>query len=260
MTTLYAHRIDANNPGDLWSTPWHYINKQVPGMLADILNLPVSATEEKIYFDNVIIGGGAVMHSNKMIDNLLKLLSRIEYKNLVIWGAGVDTGNYPEELIKQATLVGVREHAPDTWAEDYWVPCASVMHGELPKAMKIKKQKDFLVIDHWKRSPIEVDADHTRISNSPCTIDQMLTAIAEHNYIITSSFHAVYWATLLKKRVVFCSDPYIPKCEQMRHPPVSAQHFSWELLDRSRAYKNAYEECLDANQRFFDRVLEITNP
>ena len=160
-------------------------------------------------------------------------------------------------MVDNSKVKGVRDWLPGTEFEQHWVPCASVLHPCIENNMSHVATKDFLVIDHWKRKPITLDIHHTRLVNNPCTIEQIVSTIADHNYVLTSSYHVAYWATLLKKKVIVISDPWQFKFDHFRHPPVLAEKFSWGLLDRARSYPEAYKQCLSANKQMLKTLREL---
>lgn len=246
--------MDLANPGDLNSTPFHYLDKHQRGFLIDYTALEHLSGWE---FDNVVIGGGGM--PDRFADSVLNFLSNQTVKNAVIWGAGWEIDNpVLDQLAGSAQLVGIREWLPGTMYENQWVPCVSVLHPSIEKNLSVIPTKNFLVIDHWKRTPIELDGlAHARISNRSVTMDNVIQAIAEHRWIITSSYHGAYWATLLNKRVIFVSDPWMAKCANLKHSVPQAEKFSLDLLDQTQKYPDAYQECRQANLDFKEKFLQL---
>lgn len=254
MKNIFLSRLDYGNAGDLWSSPMHYLEKRHRGYLLDCYYLGDLPAEKDV--DNIIIGGGALFCNNKFIAQMQDYLNKTSYKRLIVWGVGVDY-NLDIDKFKSANMMGIREWLPGTDKESQWMPCASVFHPAIKSAMEIKPTKDFLIIDHWKRAKIELPAEHTRVSNNPATIDTIISAIADHRWVITSSYHAAYWATLLNRRVMVVSAPWQAKFDNFRHPPVKAEKFSWSLLDQARSYPGAYQECLAANEQFKKKFINL---
>ena len=252
MKNLYICRTDWGNPGDLWSTPLHYLSKKFQGPLCDSKNLRGLHDN----FDNIVIGGGALFTSSKMISILENALEKISSTNLMIWGVSIDKNLNFKSLWDRAVVKGTRDWLPDTEFEHYWLPCASVLHPAIKNNLNHRATKDFLVVDHWKRDIIKFTATHTRATNNPCTIEDMIALIADHRYIITSSYHTAYWATLLNKHVIVVSKPWQPKFENFRHPPVLAEEFSWALLDLAKNYPDAYDQCRTANELLINTLSD----
>lgn len=56
-----------------------------------------------------------------------------------------------------------------------YLPCASVLHPIFQSSGVATK--DFLIVDHWKRSPIEFRFEHTRMKNRFVTIEDIVNQI-----------------------------------------------------------------------------------
>ena len=235
----------------------HYLEKRYRGYLVDCYYLYDLPIEKDV--DNIIIGGGALFCNNKFLVQIRDYINRTPHKGLIVWGVGVDF-NLDVERFQSSDMMGIREWFPGTDKELQWMPCASVFHPAIKSALKKEPTRDFLVIDHWKRAKIELEEDHTRFSNNPATIESVVSAIADHRWVITSSYHAAYWATLLNRRVIVASAPWQPKFDNLKHAPIKAEKFSRDLLDQACAYPDAYQECLQANEGFKQRFIDlITN-
>lgn len=253
MKILYTHRLDYDNPGDLWSSPSHYLGPKYVGITADVWHLPAM----QCYGDwsAVIVGGGGIMQDRDNIDRIRSFLSRTKIQRRMIWGAGINPDIVGmDDIADAADLFGCRDWLPGTRYEKRWVPCVSVLRPEFEIYQTYRPQKDFLVIDHFKRKPIDFAVTHTRMLNSPQTLAAMIQAVADHRYVISSSYHACYWASLLKRAAIYISRPYVKKCETMKYPPVMAHEFSWRLLDQVQIYERAFADCRDTSREFMARA------
>jgi len=255
MRYLFIHRTDYNNPGDLWSSPLHYLPRSCSGAVVDIHRLPYIHDWN---VDAVVVGGGALLHRAEHLDSLMRFLGHNDWQTFTVWGAGVDISLNFRQLRHKTDLFGMREY--DARYLDHWLPCASVMHPLIAQSRRTRPKHDLLIIDHWKRKPIKVTRPCTRITNNPQTMKTMIDAMAEHRWVITSSYHGVYWATLMNRRVIFCSRPWVPKVIRMRHPPLITSDLNDDDLDCSVNYPWAYEECLERNREFKTKFLELTSP
>jgi len=242
MSILYTHRLDFNNPGDIWSGPYHYIHR--PGVIMDLFNpIPVSK------ISTIIVGGGAILCNSRMINNLKNLLDTYDYKFKIFWGGGITLSEETTEILKRFDFVGCRDYNKGF----NFLPCPSIMHPLLRQ--KNTSNKDFLIIDHWKRVPIEFPKLHTRIKNRFISVDDIINQISLHNYIITSSYHAAYWGIVLGKKVIVITNDNFGKFTFKQHIPVEQK---WEdrLLDLTSLYPNAYEECLNLNKNFLNDLIK----
>lgn len=253
MQNLYLFRKDYSNPGDTWSSPVHYLGDKWEGITLDVDT--VHNLEDR-QFDNVFIGGGALFTIKNYMNNINETLKTIKFKNLIVWGTGRGLAyNYPF-LDQTPNLIGFREWEPDYFSNIIdWVPCASVMHPLIKKYREVNHIKDFLVIDHWKREQIIFPAEHARITNKPQNIESMLEAISKYKWVLTTSYHAAYWATLLNKRVIVLKvETEDNKFRAFKHAPVVSNKFNWELIVSSVNYPDAYEESLTANLNFKSKI------
>jgi hypothetical protein len=254
MKNVFVHRRDLNNPGDLYSSPFHYLDKNHLGFLVDYSDLSTLSGWD---FDNVVIGGGGM--TEKFVSMLEPFFQQQTIKNLILWGVGWKVDNPKLDwLAQRATLVGIREWLPNTPYEHSWVPCASVLNPCIEQNVSTLPTKNFLIIDHWKRNQIQFNGpEHTRITNRSNNITSIIETIADHRWVITSSYHSAYWAILLNKRVIFVSDPWMAKCETLKYAIPSSEQFSWDLLDQTQKYPDAYEECRQVNLDFKQKFLDL---
>lgn len=251
---IFVHRRDADNAGDFWSSPGVYLSNIMPVTgVYDYNDLPqvdVSGT-----VDRLIIGGGGI--GAKFLAPVWRFMDRVPVRNLVVWGTAWEKGREDlDQLASRSSLIGVREWFDDLEWQRRWVPCASAYHCALPRLRKSQATQDWLIVDHWKRGPIKFPLSATRISNYRTAIQAILESIANHHFVLTSSYHAAYWATLLGRRAVFCSLPWMPKVCLSRWPIPAAETFSWGMLDHAHRYPTALDEALAANRAFYQ---EITN-
>jgi len=247
---IFVHRRDWRNPGDLFSTPAAWLGDRLLGSAMDYKEL---ANVRGVVADRLIIGGGGF--GEKFIDCVEYFLCNNQVRDTVIWGTAWQSNRTDLDRFRQrCRLIGVREWLDAPTSDLQWVPCSSVLHSRLPRIAKHRPTANWLVVDHWKRRPIKFDLSHTRITNYNISMDQVLAAISDHHFVLTSSYHVVYWSILLRRRVVFISNPWLPKVDHMRWPVPSAVEFSWQLLDSTAIYPDAYEQALQANLDFLHQV------
>lgn len=250
---IFAHRLDIHNPGDYWSSPGRWLGDRLPG---DIFDYKQLADLRDHHADRLIIGGGGF--GAKFIACIDRFLSQNRVQEIVIWGTAWESGRADlQEFLAKCSLAGVREWRDYRSDSVTWVPCASVLHSRLPRMAKHQPQADWLVVDHWKRKAIQFGLQHTRMTNYNNSMDQILEAIAGHRFVLTSSYHVVYWSLLLKRRVAFVSNPWLPKIDHMRWPVPAAETFAWRLIDETQIYPDAYDQALQANLDFLAKVQSL---
>ena len=304
VSIVEFHRIDQNNPGDLFSNPSRYFFPNEETIKIDIDNVRKTAWNQ---LDTIIVGGGGLIGN----ENFETLMSRItthpdeqilidiletklknvsvenkeklqKYKSTVqkytvailsqldksigpriLWGAGhnsrdKDTEPYTIEYpsyLNQFHLVGVRD-----WDTDYrWVPCASCMHSAFDKEYEIKNE--IVWFEHKKKMYDGKFLDTIpapRMLNTGQNMDQIIEFLASGETVVTNSYHGVYWATLLGRKVVCL--PWGSKFNMFRHPPVMASEKNWQdKIDKAVSYPNSLDECRTANKEFYEDVLKFIN-
>lgn len=243
----YLYRMDIENPGDINSTIMRYFTNNLHGLMIDVSVPDIP----KMKVDTLFIGGGAIFTTEVFINNINTILKNVEAKHKIVWGAGVLKDLIPKE-IKKYDLFGTR----DVLKGFEWVPCPSVMHDSFVKFIDKPRKKGMLILNHWKR-PIDIGIDCTIIKNKPNVMDEVLEAISDHTYVLTSSYHAAYWATLLKRKVILIGENLPAKFDNMKHYPVIAKTFSKDLLQKAKVWEDAYFESIVANNNFRKKVENL---
>jgi hypothetical protein len=179
----------------------------------------------------------------------------------ILWGAGHNSRNSSEDsysvnypsYLNQFHLVGVRD-----WDTDYrWVPCASCMHPAFDKEYEIKNE---IVWFEHKKKLIEGKWLDTipapRMINTGQNMEQIIEFLGSAETVITNSYHGVYWATLLGRKVVCI--PWGSKFNMFKHPPTMALEKNWQdKISKADSYPKALEECRIANKEFYDDVIQL---
>ena len=249
----FVHRLDIHNPGDYWSSPARWLGEQLPGEVLDYKQL---AGQRDQVIDRLIVGGGGF--GQKFISCIEVFLANNHVNHTVIWGTAWELNREDlDQFAAKCTLVGVREWFEPSIPLIHWTPCASVLHSRLARIARGKPQSDWLIVDHWKRKKIQFPLQHTRITNYGHTMDQILAAIAGHRWVLTSSYHVVYWSILLNRRVIYISNPWLPTVDHMRWSVPCAEVFAWRLLDETRTYPDALEQARCANRDFLAKIQQL---
>lgn len=162
-----------------------------------------------------------------------------------------------------------------------WVPCASAMNPAFDRYLVGSELADVPVKRHigYVR-PSDFDArrgcegsglygEHpgfsgwlaqglmtsTDMAPDYLMIDDMLKFLAETNVVVTNSYQAIYWATLLGKKVILCNR-WSTEFDHLKWP---ATEYTGNLgLDAQIAvpHPGAMQEARDANQAFAEEVRE----
>lgn len=250
MKIVYIHRYDPQNPGDLYSCPMLHLPKDRKGVIVDIFANDVP----DISADVVIVGGGALLSNKKFLNNLNHKLENIQSKITVAWGIGYEPDNINPSIMDQFDLFGTRDYNvnPDM----QWVPCVSSMHEIFTEKQSVSPTKDFLVVDHFKRS-IEFDREHTRIINKPNWFTNVVEQIVDHRFIITSSYHVAYWSTLLGRKCAVIGNKLPGKFNRMKYFPIKEKVWHDDLYDLAQVWPDAREDCVQTNLAFQQQVENL---
>ena len=256
MKFAYIYRFDTENPGDLYSSPMHYLGDTRNGIVIDIFANDIP----EISVDALIIGGGALFTNKKFVRNLNAKLEKIKSKHTIVWGVGYDPQNIDISIKDRFDLFSTREHKvnPDV----PWVPCSSCLHEVFRENESVLPTEDFLVIDHFKRS-INFDRPHTRIINRPNSIRNIVEKIAQHRFVLTSSYHVAYWSILMGRRCAVIGENLPTKFKRMKHFPVKAKTWHNDLYDQANVWQDAKYESIKSNYRFhrqIEELLGVENP
>jgi hypothetical protein len=275
-TILYSHRLDTDNPGDLWSCPKEYFFNGVPHQTVDVLDH--GAVLEDNRTNCYITGGGNILVSDKWTDWNRAVLTKVkDYTGIgklrAVWGAGINFDN-PSTLdyLSHFDLIGTRVYKKKYPNSKYsFVPCVSVMNKLLDK--EYEQKFDVAIIPHFK-IPLPDNAtvgrwqdskSVVRLTNKPATIEDMIQAIGESETVITSSYHATYWAMLMNKRVIChifddtgVRDFVQRKLETFERKPIYIYGdgtFGPELLKKTYDYSGMKEEYRELNINFHEKIV-----
>jgi hypothetical protein len=160
-------------------------------------------------------------------------------------------------LLDSREIIGSRVFKERSGYE--YVPCASCMNPLFFPYRDVVYKKIVGVYFH-KRAPIDFrgsgldDADH--MDNSGKNIEEKLDFISRYEYIVTNTYHGVYWATLLSRKVIcipFKSGLYSFKdSPSYSMTPLISDH----VISQARTYPNSLEEARKINVEFYKRVCD----
>lgn len=263
---INIHRIDLNNVGDYFCAPHHYFEK-LHGKALDIYDYKNPDEKvsnnfiEKINSNALIIGGGGILNRSSF-EKQMKLFENISQKGkkTVIWGAGHNEKNsknfgkvtsYNVNLSKFG-LVGIRDYNMGY----EWVPCVSCLHPLLET--KVSVTNEIGLIFHKKtlknKAVLEKFKNYPSTSNTT-DIQTIINFIASTNTIITDSYHAMYWAMLMEKKVVVF--PNSSKFFSFKYQPVFSDIDNFKTdLRKAQTYSGLLEECRTINHNFSQKAFD----
>lgn len=195
----------------------------------------------------IILGGGGIIWA----DGTEPLGDRKSKK--IIWGAGVNrdwlkSNDYYPDYIKKFDLVGVRD-----WGTAYdWVPCCSCMSDLFNQQWDVKHE-----IVAYLHGEIKDLGQIPQKSCLGCSLEEAISFIASGEVIVSSSYHGMYWATLLNKKVIVVPHNQSSRFYFSRYNfPISDD---WRTVDIKSIpnYPQALEQCREANISFWYKVKTL---
>ncbi|MCF3640234.1 polysaccharide pyruvyl transferase family protein [Rhizobium sp. TRM95111] len=258
-TNLFLNAIDTSNVGDINSTPFDYFTFPGESQTADFWSR-VNASEDR--FDNIFVGGG--VFSKNYVRTPMYYERLRPKKNLVLWGVGTDMPGYPpmpKDFIDRCSLIGTRDFGAASLDGDKVVfcPCASAMN----RAFDVSRQSpihEFVLFLHHNRS---VDDDdffkHRPTMRNYGDFTETIDFIASGEVVVTNSYHGLYWATLLGKKVI-CLIKGGKFAYFKWKPAFATPETCRQILARAHdisAYPNALAEARALNMNFYEKVLAI---
>lgn len=200
--------------------------------------------------DYVIIGGGGLIDHCDEWNNIIRKCNDIS-GHVIIWGVGKNThfGDNCQGLdLKQFELVGIRDYFEDN---DSFVPCPSCMLPQLEYDYEIVRKIG--IVEH-ACYPIK-DLDYEKINNA-VDIYTILKFIGTSEVIISNSYHAIYWATLMKKKVIIY-DKFSDKFDYIKWKQPMYSGDIENDLKLCKVYPKALEESRSLNINFAEKVRAL---
>jgi len=204
--------------------------------------------------ENAILGGGQVFGQ---IAQLSERLRDNPTGALVAWGVGLPLKGRQDARVQEVadrfSLFGTRNYE---WRESLrFVPCASCMSPEFDAVPEPKH--DVVIYAHRKKTPdLTPVAGVPFMTNSEQDAARAIRFIAEGETVVTSSYHGVYWAQLLGRKVICI--PYNDKFSTFQHEPAYATAQTWKaelgLATRTVPLLDIYREI---NIRFAAEAAEV---
>lgn len=240
----FSHILNTENTGDYASGPYHYF---------DFLEHEVINYADKPNPDSkaIIYGGGTL--TGWVSAQIAPECPRIA------WGIGStrhgETAPLPAP--KGFALLGIRDWPTDGWD---WVPCASCMSPLFDKEYEITRDAvAFINADDSIRRRYPWSWGSLPVMDNTAPMQDIVAFLGSAMNVVTDSYHAAYWATLLGRRVACVG--YSSKFYNFRHQPYCLlQGEQWRDTNyKAFYYPEALEECREANRAFYKRVMEVVS-
>ena len=266
---LNVHRINEKNVGDYYCAPHLYFDELKDKKLdiSDFRSIFKKKTNNwisQISNNDLILGGGGLLnikHFKMQMELFEKLASN--GKKIVIWGAGhneINLDDYHKNKkywidVNKFGLVGTRDFS----FPGEWIPCVSCLNPVFNKThteeyevgllFNAKSIKDDKLIKKLEKYPQ---------SSNTTNLEEMINFIGKCETLVTNSYHAMYWAILMEKKVV--SIPATSKFFDFKYktPITSFEDFENEIKNATK-YTGVLEECREININFSEKVFNYLN-
>jgi len=209
--------------------------------------------------DWVIFSGSDIYHPSTAADVFDKLIFKTGGR-VISWGCGYNLQEGNDNLLdislnkRGFALFTTRDYnfMSEFGKPERYLPCPSCMQPGL----KIKSEivREILVIEH-KWFPIHDFPQYEKVNNSIQAL-QLLSLIASSRVVITNSYHMLYWATLMGKKVIL-TGKYASKFDFFKYTPVIYSGDLQSDIERAVNYPHALNECRQLNIEFANEVISL---
>lgn len=251
------------NLGDRSSSPFSYFTCSSPVNIFNIHKLETNIPQKecksisKIDFENpIIFGGGGLLYYRNEIFNWYKLFkySILNSRSKIIcWGIGLNdycSSDLPN-FLKNISLVGMRSLENNY----FFVPCPSCLNIEFDIIEQPKT--DFVVYEHYENN-IKEHLDFPRKKNNG-NFAETIKFLSSGETVITNTYHGLYWATLLKRKVILMDSDGSSRFAKFPFPFLCASRKSeiFKLSKKSNIYEDSLLLCRSLNIDFSKKVSEL---
>jgi hypothetical protein len=248
----FQHLRDTRNIGDRWCSPFDYFDWAADSrIVAQAGDLHAPGDD----YDIGIFGGGKIMRDLARSPALRLGDGRVN----IGWGLSTVQRN-PLSLAywrarRRLDLIGSRDWDGTGGAGGCdWTPCASSEHRLFDAPPP--PQHAVVVYTHKSKSAkmgLQVPDGIPQRNNHGTTLDEALAFIASGETVVSNSYHGVFWALLMGRRVLCL--PFSNKFSHYRLPPGYGTAAGWTgQLAKAQAQPDLLGLCRTATRRFKAKV------
>lgn len=207
----------------------------------------------------VIIGGGGMLVDNLHSLHLKNIIDANRYMP-VLWGIGVNNNNKAmgdkiPAWVKQGSIAGIRDWQLARESENQYVPCASCLHAAFDKEYAITHEA---VCFEGNKLNLPLPTHHC---GEGMPMEEIIAFLASGRTIVTSSYHGMYWGTLLNREVIVIPNAHSSKFYYfLRHVPNATVDNWKQFIGHGISQPGFLQECRDANMdfaRFVERIFSM---
>lgn len=266
---INLHRIDKNNAGDFYCGPHLYFDA-LKGKGVDLFDYKKEDASirqnwiNQIELNSLVVGGGGLLNRPGFSKHMemFEALSKTN-KKIVLWGLGHNSKNksdFGKPINYNITssnydLVGVRDYG----RKEEWVPCVSCMHPIFDEVKTNKREIGVVFHQKTLRNPrvTKKFSNYDSIANNT-DFESMVSFISESETVLTDSYHAMYWAMILEKKVMVF--PNSSKFYNFKYQPIISSFDNYAAdMNKLQIYTGVKEECREINKTFSEKVFDLLN-
>lgn len=243
---VFKHLRNTENVGDRWCSPFDHL--QFDDAVAMDLDEPTPPCEAVIY------GGGKIFGS---LHRKMTATDR-QAKVRIAWGVStVQTNPFSIRYAlskRSMTLVGSRDYGDRRY--DY-APCVSCLSPLFDQSYKVQHELVFyLHRTKSERLGLNIPAEVPVLDNFCDSMKTAVEFIGSGDVVVSNSYHGVYWALLLGKKVLCL--PFSRKFQNYRLPPgySSPEHWNRELSE-AKAHPDFLHLSRSATRSFEQKVRQL---
>lgn len=156
--------------------------------------------------------------------------------------------------VNNIALSGTRDYSNKE--KDYWIPCVSCLNTIFDKSYEIKQEVG-LLFNHKsiKDNDLIAKYEDYPISSNTSSLKEMINFIGKSETVVTNSYHAMYWAILMQRKVI--AIPTTSKFFDFKYkvPLSTFEDFKSELKN-TKTYDGVLDECREINLQFSKKVFD----
>jgi len=229
------------NTGDMASAPLNFVRFE--GFRPAFVDMRSARPAPD---DPLILGGGGLLQEPTLRPKVEAMMADARAP-VVLWGMGFNTNGMRDRdnlppWIARAALAGLRDALPGV----RWVPCTSCLHEAFNRRFAVRRQ-----MVSFEGNPLGIEGLPRMACRAGQPIERILAFLGSAEVVVTSSYHGMYWATLLGRRVVLIPNADASKFFHFPFPAALATLTDWRsAAARARPYPEALEACREANRAF----------
>lgn len=241
--------------GDLRCCPYYYYEDYFKKYNCEVIDL--SGINKVNKDDFLIIGGGGLFNLNESWNGFINLGIE-KTSNVIIWGAGFNMYNttidFPEIKLQKSMLLGIRDYKHPYYK---FLPCVSCKSRYFDKEFQIKRTIG--IVKHYL---YKIDLDNS-LNGFDCIyndywIEDIINFIGQSEFVLSDSYHVLYWATLLNKKVGRLNDYYNSRFRDcMYEYPIVNDISKLKYCKSQSLSNNDLQYFRKLNDSFFEKAKKL---